>query len=229
MTTRAFSLLRHPSLWRAGDVSPSVPNGIPTGHAMLDHALPGQGWPVGEMTELLTDCSGHGELSLLMPLLAGAETEGSWRVWVAPPHLPGVSALAAAGVRSRHLIVVRADTAGERVWAMRQALRSGVCSVVVGWLDRVDNALLRRLQLAVREAAIPLILFRPLPQAQHASPAALRLQLSARAAGVLRIDILKRRGAPANQPLYLQGADFDAPPAMAPTRCAAPPALVLIA
>lgn len=229
MTTRAFSLLRHPSLWRAGDVSPSVPNGIPTGHAMLDHALPGQGWPVGEMTELLTDCSGHGELSLLMPLLARAETEGNWRVWVAPPHLPGVSALAAAGVRSRHLIVVRADTAGERVWAMRQALRSGVCSVVVGWLDRVDNALLRRLQLAVREAAIPLILFRPLPQAQHASPAALRLQLSARAAGVLRIDILKRRGAPANQPLYLQGADFDAPPAMAPTRCAAPPALVLIA
>ncbi|MCQ9373245.1 translesion DNA synthesis-associated protein ImuA [Methyloversatilis sp. XJ19-13] len=229
MTTRAFSLLRHPSLWRAGDVSPSVPNGIPTGHAMLDHALPGQGWPVGEMTELLTDCSGHGELSLLMPLLARAETEGNWRVWVAPPHLPGVSALAAAGVRSRHLIVVRADTAGERVWAMRQALRSGVCSVVVGWLDRVDNALLRRLQLAVREAAIPLILFRPLPQAQHASPAALRLQLSARAAGVLRIDILKRRGAPANQPLYLQGAGFDAPPAMAPTRCAAPPALVLIA
>ncbi|MCQ9379428.1 translesion DNA synthesis-associated protein ImuA [Methyloversatilis sp. XJ19-49] len=229
MTTQARGLFRHPSLWRAGDVSPTVPNGIPTGHAALDDALPGQGWPVGEMTELLTDCSGHGELSLLMPLLAGAETEGSWRVWVAPPHLPGVSALAAAGVRSRHLIVVRADTAGERVWAMRQALRSGVCSVVVGWLDRVDNALLRRLQLAVREAAIPLILFRPLPQAQHASPAALRLQLSARAAGVLRIDILKRRGAPANQPLYLQGAGFDAPPAMAPTRCAAPPALVLIA
>jgi protein ImuA len=229
MTTQAFSLLRHPSLWRAGDVSPSVPNGIPTGHAMLDHALPGQGWPVGEMTELLTDCSGHGELSLLMPLLAGAETEGNWRVWVAPPHLPGVSALAAAGVRSRHLIVVRADTAGERVWAMRQALRSGVCSVVVGWLDRVDNALLRRLQLAVREAAIPLILFRPLQQAQHASPAVLRLQLSARAAGVLRIDILKRRGAPANQPLYLQGARFDAPQPVTVVRRAAQPALALIA
>ncbi|OYW28907.1 MAG: hypothetical protein B7Z51_07725, partial [Methyloversatilis sp. 12-65-5] len=208
-------------------MSPTVPNGIPTGHASLDAALPGRGWPVGEMTELLTDCSGHGELSLLMPLLAGVEAESNWRVWVAPPHLPGVSALAAAGVRSRQLIVVQADTAGERVWAMRQALRSGVCSVVVGWLDHVDNALLRRLQLAVREAAIPLILFRPLQLAQQASPAALRLQLSASTAGMLRIDILKRRGAPANQPLYLQGAGFDAPPAMAATRCAAPPALAL--
>jgi len=229
MSTQALSLFRHPSLWRAGDVSPVVPNGIPTGHAALDAALPGQGWPVGEMTELLTDCSGHGELSLLMPLLAGAETEGNWRVWVAPPHLPGVSALAAAGVRPRQLIVVRADTAGERVWAIRQALRSGVCSVVVGWLDRVDNALLRRLQLAVREAAIPLILFRPQQQARHASPAVLRLQLSARAAGVLRIDILKRRGAPANQPLYLQGARFDAPQAVTVVRRAALPTLALIA
>lgn len=229
MTTQAFSLLRHPSLWRAGDVSPSVPNGIPTGHALLDAALPGRGWPIGEMTELLTDCNGHGELSLLMPLLAGAEAESHWRIWVAPPHLPGVSALAAAGVRPRQLIVVRADTAGERVWAIRQALRSGVCSVVVGWLDRVDNALLRRLQLAVREAAIPLILFRPLQQAQHASPAVLRMQLSARAAGVLRIDILKRRGAPANQPLYLQGTRFDAPQAVTVVRRATPPALALIA
>ncbi|MDP3288672.1 MAG: translesion DNA synthesis-associated protein ImuA [Methyloversatilis sp.] len=229
MTPQAQSLFRHPSLWRAGDVSPVVPNGIPTGHATLDAALPGQGWPIGEMTELLTDCSGQGELSLLMPLLAGAEADGDWRIWVAPPHRPGVSALTAAGVRTRQLIVVRADTVGERVWAIRQALRSGVCSVVVGWLDRVDNALLRRLQLAVREAAIPLILFRPLQQAQQASPAALRLQLSARAAGVLRIDILKRRGAPANQPLYLQGTRFNAPSATVATRCAAPPALALIA
>lgn len=210
-------------------MSPVVPNGIPTGHAALDAALPGRGWPVGEMTELLTDCSGQGELSLLMPLLAGVEADGNWRIWVAPPHMPGVSALAAAGVPTRQLIVVRADTAGERVWAIRQALRSGVCSVVIGWIDRVDNALLRRLQLAVREAAIPLLLFRPLQQVQQASPAALRLQLSTRAAGVLRIDILKRRGAPANQPIYLQDARFDASPVTTATRCAAPPALALMA
>lgn len=229
MTPQPLPRFHHPSLWRAGDVAPSVPTGMPTGHATLDAALPGRGWPVGEMTELLTDCAGQGELSLLMPALAGAEENGNWRIWVAPPHQPGLSALSAARVPTRQLIVVRADTAGERVWAMRQALRSGVCSVVVGWLDRIDNALLRRLQVAVREAAIPLILFRPLQQAQHASPAALRLQLSACAAGVLRVDILKRRGAPANQPLYLQGPCFNTPSPMAATRCAASTALALIA
>lgn len=204
--------LRHPAVWCAGDeVQPPHPC-IPTGHAALDAALPGGGWPVGEMTELLTDCCGHGELSLLLPLMVNAsnttnageaDRRDCWLAWVAPPHAPGLSALAAAGLHTSRLLLIEAGTAGERAWSLRQALRSAACTVVVGWLDRIDGAMLRRLQLAVREAAIPLILFRPASEARSASPAAVRLLLSASAPGVLRIDILKRRGRPASQPIHL--------------------------
>jgi protein ImuA len=175
--------LRHPAVWCASDELPAHHTCIPTGHAALDAALPGGGWPVGEMTELLTDCCGHGELSLLLPLMVNAanttnageaESRDGWLAWIAPPYAPGLSALAAAGLHTSRLLVIEAGTAGERAWSLRQALRSAACTVVVGWLDRIDSAMLRRLQLAVREAAIPLILFRPTCEARSASPAAVK-------------------------------------------------------
>jgi len=226
--------LRHPAVWCASDELPAPHTCIPTGHAVLDAALPGGGWPAGEMTELLTDCCGHGELSLLMPLMvnaanatnaAEAESRDGWLAWIAPPYAPGLSALAAAGLHTTRLLVIEAGTAGERAWSLRQALRSAACTVVVGWLDRIDSTVLRRLQLAVREAAVPLILFRPTCEARSASPAAVRLLLSASAPGVLRIDILKRRGRPASQPIHLASGHA----AAQHRRSTAVPALTLIA
>ncbi|MBP6097051.1 MAG: translesion DNA synthesis-associated protein ImuA [Methyloversatilis sp.] len=235
--------LRHPAVWCAGDELPAHHPCIPTGHTALDAALPGGGWPVGEMTELLTDCCGHGELSLLLPLMVsaanttnagGTDSRDGWLAWVAPPYAPGLSALSAAGLHTSRLLVIEAGTAGERAWSLRQALRSAACTVVVGWLDRIDGAMLRRLQLAVREAAIPLILFRPTREARSASPAAARLLLSASAPGSLRIDILKRRGRPASQPIHLPSghAAVPQPPATAAAHHrlgTTAPALALIA
>lgn len=195
--------LPHPSLWRADEAAVPCPSGMPTGHAVLDAELPGGGWPPGEMTELLTDCNGHGELSLLLPLLVRSSQNEGWLTWVAPPHMPGIPALASAGLRTPRLLIVQAGTTGERAWALRQALRSDACTAVVGWLGYVDTALLRRLQLAVRETTIPLLLFRSAGNANTASPAALRLLLSTSAPGVLRLDILKRRGRPASRPVHL--------------------------
>lgn len=226
----------HPSLWRADEAAVPCPPGAPTGHAALDAELPGGGWPPGEMTELLSDCNGHGELSLLLPLLVRSSQNEGWIAWVAPPHMLGIPALASVGLRTPRLLIVRASTAGERAWALRQALRSDACTAVVGWLDHVDTALLRRLQLAVRETTIPLLLFRSANSANAASPAALRLLLSASAPGTLRLDILKRRGRPASRPLHLSlngsfsGASGHPPlQRMAGSRAGAPPALARIA
>lgn len=235
--------LRHPAVWCASTELAAPHPCIPTGHAALDAALSGGGWPVGEMTELLTDCCGHGELSLLLPLMvnaanttnaAEADSRDGWLAWIAPPYAPTLSTLAAAGLHTPRLLVIEADTAGERAWSLRQALRSAACTVVVGWLDRIDSTVLRRLQLAVREAAIPLILFRPTCEARSASPAAARLLLSASAPGVLRIDILKRRGRPASQPIHLSSGHAAKPQQPAPAapqqrRDTAVPALTLIA
>ncbi|HEY9193567.1 MAG TPA: translesion DNA synthesis-associated protein ImuA [Methyloversatilis sp.] len=236
MATLSPTPLPHPSLWRADEAAIPCPPGVPTGHAALDTELPGGGWPPGEMTELLTDCSGHGELSLLLPLLVRSSQNEGWIAWVAPPHIPGIPALASAGLRTPRLLIVRASTTGERAWALRQALRSDACTAVVGWLDHVDTALLRRLQLAVRETTMPLLLFRSAHSAHTASPAALRLQLSAGAPGVLRLDILKRWGRPASRPLHLSLEDSLSPSSgfpvrqqMAGARIGAPPAQALIA
>ena len=47
----------------------SVP--CPTGHARLDARLPGKGWPLGAMTELISrNRPGLGEFRLLFPALA---------------------------------------------------------------------------------------------------------------------------------------------------------------
>ena len=58
-----------PELWKG-----RCPNGarrtLPSGHARLDERLPGGGWPVGALTEIITPHPGLGELSLLLPALA---------------------------------------------------------------------------------------------------------------------------------------------------------------
>jgi hypothetical protein len=64
---------------------------------------------------------------------------------------------------------------------------------VLNWLPRADYQQLRRLQLAAETGAAIGFVFRPLGAASQASPAALRLSVSASANGP-RIDILKCRG-----------------------------------
>lgn len=190
-------------VWLANEGLASPRPGLPTGHATLDAELPGGGWPSGDMTELLTDCHGQGEVSLLLPLFARASREEGWLAWVAPPAIPNAGALAAAGVITPRMLVIATATAGETVWALRQALESGACSAVAGWLDTQDTALLRRLQLAARDSTAPLLLFRPAAAAHAASPAALRLRLSAGPGQSLDIDVFKRRGRPASHPVRL--------------------------
>ncbi len=61
-------LLKHPGIFRMGDVSQVVDGVVGSGFSALDAALQG-GWPVARLTELLCDHAGVGELSLLLPTL----------------------------------------------------------------------------------------------------------------------------------------------------------------
>ncbi len=193
----------HPDVWRAGDTVTDVPAGLPTGFAELDRALPGGGWPVSDITELLCEGRGYGELSLLLPMLSACSRNDGWIVWVAPPAVPHLPALSAAGIVTSRLLIIQAGSVGERTWALRQALESEACTAVVGWLEGMDMASLRRLHLAVRNTSVPLMLFRPASAAQAASPAVLRLRLGAGEQGSLQIDILKRRGRPSDGSINL--------------------------
>ncbi len=195
MNDALAELLRHPALWRGGDAD--APETVPTGFRALDARLPGGGWPLATLIELLVPAAGVGEIRLLLPALrhltTAAGEEPRWVAWLAPPHLPYAPALADAGLDPARMLVVRPRAGSDRLWAMEQALRSGACAAVLGWTGAADHTALRRLKLAAEEGRTPAFLLRPAKHRGDGSPAALRLALVARDFG-LDVEILKSRG-----------------------------------
>lgn len=181
-------------VWRGDSLARPALAGIASGFAALDAAIPGGGWPCAALTEILVTDEGIGELSLLLPAAARLTQEGRWLALVAAPRLPYAPALAGAGVNLARVLLVQPANHAETLWSLRQAIASGACAMVLGWLDAVAPQSLRRLQLAAETSGCAVLLCRPARFAREASPAALRLQLEARR-GQLMAKILKRRGA----------------------------------
>ena len=185
-------LLKGGQLWRGAGGGMAVE---PTGRTHLDRLLPGGGWPLGALTELLHDQQGIGELSLLLPVFARLTQAGRRVALIQTPHLPHPVPLAAAGVDLSQLLWVEAPDPRSACWAAEQLLKSGSVGALASWASPRDETGLRRLQLAAEEGAALAFLYRPLRAAAQFSPAALRLMLK-QAAGELRIEPLKLRGAP---------------------------------
>ncbi|KJH82650.1 translesion DNA synthesis-associated protein ImuA [Stutzerimonas stutzeri] len=176
-------------LWR-GQSSFVSTSSQPTGHAALDAALPGGGWPESALSELLIATSGIGELRLLWPTLARLTMAGERVVLVAPPYVPYPQAWMAAGVDLRQLTIV--NTQGrDALWAAEQCLRSGSCGAVLCWPQQAEDRALRRLQVAAETGQTLAFAYRPLREAINPSPAALRLAVEAQPA---QLRILKCRG-----------------------------------
>jgi cell division inhibitor SulA/protein ImuA len=198
---RLEEILQRQPVWRGASLMQCLP-GAPTGFAVLDAALPGCGWPAGELTELLADAKGIGELQLVLPVLAMLTSAGKRVVWLAPPHVPYPPALAGAGVDVAQLAVVQPRRRREALWAAEQVLRAGASQALLAWLPRLRYAELQRLALAAEAGRGLAFLFHPLSAAREPSPAALRLALEP-AGAELVVRIVKRRGTPANRPLRL--------------------------
>src|SRR6516164_11113526 len=184
-------LLEHPAIWRGRNAAQRV--GLPSGFAALDEHLPDKGWPRTGLIEILVARFGSGELTLLMPALAALTRSAvaRWCVWVAPPLVPFAPALASGGVVLDRVTVV----GGERsLWAFEQALGSGACDAVLGWVRQVKPRDARRLQLAAERGRTLGVLFRPQRAAREASAAVLRLSIEPSAAGI-RLTLIKGRSA----------------------------------
>jgi len=221
--TELLSLLRTAGsvpLWRADEAEDTGGPVLASCFAELDRELPGGGWPLGQLVELLTDDAGIGELSLLAPALAQLAQARRCTVWVLPvdaarpaPHsfeaqtIPYAPALATAGLDLARTIFVKPATPREGLWAVEQSLRARHLGAVVGWLpaggsSESDFRALRRLHLlAQRHQALAFVL-RSTRHAQAPSPAVLRLQL-ANDGAALAITVLKRRGRPLLQALRI--------------------------
>ena len=176
-------------LWR-GQTRFVSPNTQPTGHAALDAALPGGGWPESALSEILFATIGIGELRLLWPTLARLTVGGKRVVLVAPPHVPYPQAWLAAGVDLRQLIIIKAQ-GRDALWTTEQCLRSGSCGAVLCWPQQADDRALRRLQVAAETGQTLAFAYRPLREAVNPSPAALRLAVEVQPA---QLRVLKCRG-----------------------------------
>lgn len=228
----------HPSLWLASQLAHSAIRCVDTGYAALSAQLPGGGWPLGSLTELMLQQSGIGEIRLLRPALVGAAQRQV--VLLGPPQPPQGLALAALGLPPSKLLWIRGGEAGsggrgggssgDMLWAAEQVLRSGCCGALLLWQRQMRGETLRRLHLAAQSGDTLFCVLRPLSAAQDASPAPLRLALRA-APGGLAIEFVKRRGPQRDEPLFLpmppsllqRHASLDRPlPATAPARSVLP-------
>lgn len=192
-------------IWRADQLVRTPVPARPSGFAALDAELPGAGWPLGMVTELIARDPGIGELRLLIPLLRQLTLERRIVLLLAPPMTPYAPALAAFGVDLDYLIVIRASHAADRLWAVEQTLKSSSFGALLAWLpqQRTRPEHLRRMQLAAQSCRGPVFLLRELPAQFESSPAPLRLLLLPRPAQRLSVQILKRRGPLLADPLEL--------------------------
>jgi len=208
-----------PGVWRGGELEHVVHPVVPTGHHALDRELPGGGWPMGTLSEVLHDGVGIGEVGFLSGALARAADGDRLIAWINPPHLPYAPAIAQAGIPLERCLVVRPENREDAMWAAEQALKSGACGAVLLWIGQVkDYAWLRRLQMAAEAGRAMAVYFRPSAAEALSTPAHLRVAVS-REHGALEVRIPKRRGPPLARPVRLgAGSSAIAAPTRTPAR-----------
>ena len=184
-------VLRRPDIWRGGYAARA--QGLGTGFAPLDALLPGNGWPIGALTEICCARIGIGEFRLLLPAIAQLSRGDRWIALIAPPYIPYPPALTAAGVDLSRLLLIHPKTRADHLWAVEASLRSGACAAVFAWTLHADAAHVRRLQLAAEAGAAWGVLFQRF-HANSNAPVALRLRLEPADNGELDVYVVKRRG-----------------------------------
>lgn len=190
-------------VWRADQLHQAPRSVLTSGHAELDAELPGGGWPVGQLTEVLQVQGGLHEWRLLLPALKAAVARGPL-VLIGAPHLPHLPALVAAGIPAAQLLRIDAHTPAERLWASEQVLRCRDLGALMAWLPQARPEQLRRLQLASTATQALVFAFRPEAARHESSPAPLRLTLrTAPDEQGLSVELLKRRGPVSERPLTL--------------------------
>jgi cell division inhibitor SulA/protein ImuA len=166
----------------------------PSGSAALDRFLPGGGWLVGTIVELMPMQAGIGELRLLMPTLARITNADRYVALVAPPYVPFAPALLQHGVRLERMLIMQALQAADILWTFEQTLRCRSFGAVLAWPATIKDREVRRLQLAAAAGNSIGFLYRPAAAALQASAAAVRMKLLSDPQGGLHLDILKCRG-----------------------------------
>ncbi len=192
MSTPLNTLFQSALLWH-GDQLARTTAVAPTGFPELDSQLPGGGWPLNGLIEVMLDRPGIGEMQLFFPALKRLLNEGKTLVIVVPPYLPYPPAFQQHGLDPSQIVLINAINQNDRLWAFEQALRGASCGAAFSWFTTIEENHMRRFQLAASEAKGLAVIFRPAVVRIGSAWAALRLSLSPEN-GYLGTRILKRRG-----------------------------------
>ena len=177
-------------IWTARHWRETTVAATSSGYAELDAMLPGQGWPLGAVTEILYPRLGCGELRLVLPALARlSQQDERWQLWLNAPLAPCVPALQHWGFDTRRLLLASASRPADVCHSLEKSLQSAGCQAAVVWLEQLDKALMRRIQLAAEGARVAVFMLRPSRFENQPSVAALRLAINAQG----HINIIKRR------------------------------------
>ncbi|MFO1253349.1 MAG: translesion DNA synthesis-associated protein ImuA [Inhella sp.] len=204
--TLAALLERHPGLWRGQALGHSRARCWPSGHALLDAELPGGGWPSRGLTELLIGPQpGHVEWRLLAPALPRLLQGGRRLLLIDPPHEPHPQGLAAWGLGAGDCLWVQAREPAQRQWALEQALRADAdeLGAILAWLQAPRPAALRRLQTLAAACRAPVFVCHARPGRRCIGRTAALRVLPGPHWAQLRVELLKRRGPPLDEPLWL--------------------------
>jgi protein ImuA len=192
----------HPSLWRGTQLARAHGRTVDTGYATLSAELPGGGWPLGTITELLLQQPGIGEMRLLGPAMA-AVSDKRPIVLIAPQQIPNAHGYAFMGIDPGKLMWLKAAKSSDALWSAEQILRAGSCGALVLWQQHIRAESIRRLLLAAQSSEMLFVVMRPLARAEDSSPAPLRLAVRAVAEGVA-LELIKRKGPAAPAPIMLK-------------------------
>ena len=188
-------LLKRSDIWRASETDQHTPqvNNLDSGYPILNSLLPGHGWPSQGLTEILYHQQGVGEISLLIPALKKLSQQDRWIAWIDPPFIPYAPALVDNGVNLSQILIIHTQNKRDSLWAAETLLASNTASAALYWPGKVNNKIIRRLQLAASKGNCWGLLFRSSNAALETSPAPLRIQLKAMRNGLV-FQILKRPG-----------------------------------
>ncbi len=168
-------------------------------------ALPGGGLARGALHEILgSDGAAHGFAAWLAARLAEDGRPVLWCRRGRDLYGPGLAAL---GLDPARLILARAGSDVDVLWAMEEGLRSGCLAAVLGEAEKASPTAARRLQLAAEASGVTGLLLRSGAETSSC-PAVTRWRVAATASGVdrygsprprWRLELLRcRHGLPAS-------------------------------
>jgi protein ImuA len=146
---------------------------LPFGLTALDSCLPDGGLSCGALHEVVpAPHAMPAALGFIAAILAHFPPRQGGKIFlILPSYELGLHGrlygqlyghgLRAFGLEPARLVLVEPAHRRDTLWAIEEAVRSGVPTAVAGIIDKLDLKLSQRLQLAATEAGVPLLLIRP--------------------------------------------------------------------